>query len=233
MTRMASPTLSTSARRAFDRMAQDLGRVFGDRLTAVVATSHTSGAAFVTSITADDLDACTPLVASWHGEGLSTPVLLTPDEIRRSLDTFPLEYQALIDHHVVIAGDPHLESWVLAPEDLRRACEAQARGHLIHLRLGWLGSGSHPHDRAVLIARSAPALRALLSSVAHLTGALAKGVADLPAVAGTMGLPANLVRDILATETAPEAADALVPRLPEYLAAAERLWVFIDEWPAR
>ena len=38
---------------------------------------------------------------------------------------------------------------------------------------------------------------------------------------------------ILASETLPDAADALVPRLPEYLAAAERLWVFIDEWRAR
>jgi hypothetical protein len=230
---MASLTLSASARRAFDRLAQDVSRIFGARLTSVVATSPAAAAVFVESIRADDLEACAALTETWHREGLATPVLLTPDEIRRSLDSFPLEYQALLDRHVVITGDPKLDTWRLSPDDIRRACEAQARGHLIHLRQGWLASGSHHHDRAVLIARSAPALRALLVSIAHLTGAPADGAADLPAVAATMGLPKDLVQDVLASETAPATADALVPRLPDYLAAAERLWVFIDEWRAR
>lgn len=233
MTRMASLTLSTTAHRAFERLAHDLGRVFGDRLTAVVATSPSAAAVFVDAITADDLEACASLTQVWHREGLDTPVLLTPDEIQRSLDSFPLEYQALLDRHVVIMGDPNLSTWRLSPDDIRRACEVQARGHLIHLRQGWLASGSHHHDRAVLIARSAPALRALLSSIAHLMDARADGHADLPAVAAKMGLPKDLVEQVLATETAPEAADALVARLPDYLAAAERLWVFIDEWRAR
>jgi hypothetical protein len=233
MARMASLTLSTSAQRAFERMAHDLGRIFGRRLTSVVATSPSASAAFVESIAVDDLEACAALTETWHRDGLATPVLLTADEINRSLDTFPLEYQALLDRHVVITGHPNLEAWRLSPDDVRRACEAQARGHLIHLRQGWLATGSHHHDRARLIVHSAPALRALLSSIAHLMGTSSDGTTDLSAVAGSMGLPTGLVRDILATETAPETAAALVARLPEYLAAAERLWVFIDEWRAR
>jgi hypothetical protein len=46
---------------------------------------------------------------------------MTPDEFRRSLDAFPLEYQAIIDRHVVLAGRSPFSEAEISPADLRRA----------------------------------------------------------------------------------------------------------------
>src|SRR5689334_21397988 len=88
--------LSTTARRAFDRMAGDFSRVLGPRFEALVAYSADRGAAFVSNLGAPDLDALSMLTEAWHRSGLSTPLVLTSGEFRRSLDAFPLEYAAIL-----------------------------------------------------------------------------------------------------------------------------------------
>src|SRR5262245_36732878 len=161
-------SLSPSAHRAFTRLAEDSRRILGDRLVAVVVTGPRSGVVFTNVVTPGDLEAFATLVGTWHHEGLDTPMLLTPDEFRRSLDTFPFEYQTMIDRHVTIAGTPPFDNVRVAPEALRRACEVQAKGHLIHLRQGWLEAAGHEADLAKIIARSAGPLRKQLANVARL-----------------------------------------------------------------
>ena len=226
--------LSRTSRRAFDRLADDLRRIFGDRLVALVAHGPATSLAFVTTLGADDLDACAVLVMPWHRDGLEPPLILTPDEFRRSLDTFPLEYAAILDEHTLIVGRTPFEGVTIRDEDIRRACEVQARGLLIHLRQGWLDAAGHADDLATLLAHSASPLRHLLTHVAQLEGARAQSNDDLVAFAnGRLALPADLIKAVLALETAPEGARPLVRRLPEYLAAAEHLWTFVDTWRSR
>src|SRR5690606_25247154 len=92
-------SLTPALRQALDRMAADLRRVFADRFIALVATTAHSGVAFVTAIQAGDLDALGPLSSTWERDALDPPLLLTPDELRRSLDAFPVEYRALLEKH--------------------------------------------------------------------------------------------------------------------------------------
>ncbi|HUL73075.1 MAG TPA: hypothetical protein VLT86_08235 [Vicinamibacterales bacterium] len=223
--------LSGSSRRAFARLAADLTRIFGDRLVALVAYGPGSSVAFVRTLAADDLDACATLADAWRRDGLAAPLLMTPDEFRRSLDTFPLEYSAILDSHVVIAGHDPFAGVEIKREDLRRACEVQARGLLIHLRQGWLEAGGHAHRVEELVEHSAAPLRRLLTHVAALEGERAHDTAGLAAFAARrLALPADLVAAVLALETAPERRREVVRRLSEYLAAAERLWSFVDAW---
>jgi len=226
--------LSASARRAFARLAEDSQRVLGERLVAVIATGPESGAVFATTVTLGDLEAFGALVETWHHDGLDTPLLLTPEEFRRSLDTFPLEYQRMIDRHVAIAGTPPFANVVVAPEALRRACEVQAKGHLIHLRQGCLQAAGHDDRLARLIASSASPLQTLLANVARLSGAHATTEEDL-AIEGARvaGLSDVLVRNVLSLDDSPELATRLVRDLPEYLAASEQLWAFVDRWSDR
>ena len=57
------------------------------------------------------------------------------------------------------------------PADLRRACEVQARSHLLHLREGFLETrGQRRRARRCSIVRSAAPFAALLTSVARLQG---------------------------------------------------------------
>jgi hypothetical protein len=229
-----SLSLSSSARRAFERQAADLRRIFGDRFVALVAYGSGAGAAFATSVTADDLEACSALVDAWHRERLATPLVLTPVEFARSTDAFPIEYQAILDHHTLIDGRDPLDGVVVNPDDLRRACETQARGHLIHLRQGWLDAGGHAHEIAAVIERSAAPLRALLANVARLQDRPANTRDELVTFSEReIGMPGALVRQILELEEAPERGATLATRMREYLAAAERLWAYVDGWRPR
>jgi hypothetical protein len=189
--------------------------------------------AFTSSLHPADLEACAVLAETWHRQGLATPLLLTPDEFRRSIDCFPLEYQAILDAHVVIAGRPPFDGVRANPDDLRAACESQAKGHLIHLRQAWLEAHGHRAQLATKLVASAAPLRALLMHVAHLSGASPQTDADLATFAATpAGMPRDLVEKILALEATPASASALVGRIGEYVAAAEQLWAFVDTWHA-
>ena len=224
-----SLVLSVPARRAFDRLATDLARVFAGRFVALVAYSPVASVAFASSVTAGDLEALGALAETWHRDHLATPLLLTRDEFLRSVDAFPVEYQAILDRHVLIAGSPPFDGIAVGADDLRRACEVQAKSHLLHLRQGWIEGEGHDADLAEVIAHSAGPLRALLGNVARLHDVAS--ASDGPVNAARLaGLPEDLVRDVLALEAAPEQAFRLVVRLPEYLAAAERLWIFLDRW---
>jgi hypothetical protein len=220
-------------RRAFTRQAADLARVFGDRFVAFVACSPEASLAFATRIAAGDLTACGVLADTWHREGLAAPMLVTPDEFRRSLDAFPLEYQAILDRHEIIAGRSPFDGCRIAPEDLRRACEAQTRSHLFRLRQGWMDAGDHPAELAEVMRDSAAPLRVLLTNLARLRGGAADTADDLAAFAGReAGMSIDLVRAVLDLETRPDRAPALAVRLPEYLESLERLWQFVDGWRA-
>ena len=224
-------TIPPTARRALERLAGDVARVFKSRLAAVIATSTAASVVFAESLTSGDLDAVGALTETWHREGLETPLLLTVTEFRRSLDTFPVEYQAIVDRHVVLAGTPPFHGIEVALDQLRRACEVQAKGHLIHLRQGWIESAGHDEALAGLLVRSAAPLRALLTNVARLHGVTASGDSDR-ALAGARlaGLPESLILDILALDDMPNRGHRLVDAMPSYLAASETLWAFVDAW---
>lgn len=227
-------TLPPATRRAFERVAADVTRVFDRRLVAFVASGPASGVVFVSRIQSGDLDALGALAETWHRDGLDTPLLLTTDEFARSLDAFPLEYQTLVDHHVVIAGTPPFAAMLLPREYLRHACEAAAKGHLIYVRQGWIDAAGHTDRLGRLLVESAGPLRSLLGNVARLQGQENAGAADQAAAAlagaRVAGLDDGLVSAVLALESSPASATSLVPRLPEYLTLAERLWAFVDEW---
>ena len=234
--------LSAAARRAFDRLAGDCRRVLDSRFVALIASSPTSSVVFGDQIGAPDIEAFGTLTETWHRDGLATPLLLTPAEFRRSLDAFPFEYQAIIDRHVLIAGTAPFQDLVVDPQNLRRACEAQAKSHLIHLRQGWIEALGHDDQLARLIAESATPLHAVLANLARLgrrslgegglQGASGRGQDQdgAHAGAGAAGLDVALITEVLALEQEPDKARHLVRRLPDYLKASEQLWAFVDGW---
>src|SRR5215217_8253798 len=144
-------------------VALDLQRIFGARLQSVVAYGDGAGdgvhtLALVERLGFQDLAACAPRVADWLAAGAAAPLLLTRDEFLRTLDVFPLEYGAIIDSHQLIYGEDVLTGLRVSEADLRRGCELQAKGHLIHLREGYLECAGNPKVVAALIAASAPSL---------------------------------------------------------------------------
>lgn len=192
-------------------------------------TTHTL--AVVDALSHDDLRKCAARVQSWHDAGLDTPLLLGAREFSRSLDAFPFEFGAILADHVVVSGsDPFLGLGVDAA-DRRRACEVQARGHLLHLREGYLETRGRDDALAVLIVGSAPAFAALVTSVAQLDAADTRDVAATARhVEHRVALPAS-ASEIVKLAGVTEISSAEASRLfPAYLDTVERLVSYIDSW---
>jgi hypothetical protein len=219
----------------------DLRRVFGERLRAVVAYGPSlDGAAdapltclaLVATLGPSDLEACAARASHWHRARLATPLLIPEDEFRRSLDAFPLEFGEILRTHEHVFGPDPFGGLAIARDDLRRACEAQVRGHLLHLREGYLESGGRPDRVAELVSASAPAFASLLRNVARLAGAAPRDrAAATREGAAAAGLDDGVAADILALEQ-PGAMPAADPArlFPAYLAAVEQLARYVDGW---
>src|SRR5688572_29424690 len=223
------------------KLVSDLRNIFGDRLRTVVAygplLEGSSSApirclVLVTELTIIDLESCARIAAHWHRHGVATPLILPQAEFLRSLDAFPLEYGEIIRAHQRVFGDDPFDGVTIAREDLRRACEAQIKSHLVHLREGFIEAGGHPSAVADLVAASAPAFTALLRHVAWLNGAAHPERAQATREgARETGLPDGLVGEMLAIEQgAPMPTSDPARLFPEYLAAVEQLARTVDAW---
>jgi hypothetical protein len=240
----APELLPADERVALDVLAADLRRIFGVRLRSVVAYGldgrrrnrsllHTM--AMVDRVTFDDLAACVPSASRWRGMGLDVPLIISRDEFLRTLDVFPLEYSDIISNHIVVHGEQPFGGVGVSGSDLRRACEQQARSHLIHLREGFLESGGDPRDISRLIADSAPSFRMLLANLESLQQPV--GVRndasddDLAEEAErTLDVPASLVREVLASPSSATTIADPTALLSRYITAAEAIWAYVDRW---
>ncbi len=236
------PNFSASQRSAADALAKDLAEVFGARLRALVAYagSHGDGVVHACAIVDDlafaDLSRCLPFAGRWHQRRVAVPLLLSEDELQRTLDIFPLEYAAIAADHIVILGRDPFAGLVVPAADLRRAVETQAKSHLIHLREAYLESHGETTRIARLLAASAGSLRALLHNLARLHDGSVTTMSD-DALAATaesrMGAPAAVIRDVLASSAAgPSTITDPSHLFARYVAAAERLWEYVDRLPA-
>ena len=221
-------------------LERELREVFGKRLQSLVVYGNAgnvraapiSTLALVDVLTPDDLRSCAARTAFWHQRGLATPLLITRREFGRSLDAFPLEFGAIIADHAVVGGaDPFAEYHINAA-DLRHACELKARGHLLHLREGYLETHGRSDEVAELVAESAAALAALLRTVARILGG---DTTDAESAARLVerelrvedGAFAEIVK--LAGAAAPTSEQAR-QLFPPYLHAVEQLTAHIDRW---
>jgi hypothetical protein len=187
--------------------------------------------AVVDALSGDDLRACAARVTGWHDEGLATPLMVVAAELDRSLDSFPLEFGAIQSDHVVVSGTSPFASMTVDPADVRRACEHQARSHLLHLREGFLETRGRADALAVLIVSSAAPFAALITGLARLEGHTAQDAAAAGRHAErTLGLT-GAIADVVQLVGVQEITSADALRLfPPYLAAVEKLVRYVDGW---
>jgi hypothetical protein len=242
----------SSWRDAVDALLADLRAVFEHRLRSLVAyEAHGTlgdtaggdgpelrhGDRVHTLVVADglsyaDLARMAPLAQAWAKRGLAVPLVLEPGELRRSLDAFPLEFSHMIARHLVVAGDDPFEGLVVEEADIRRACETQARSHLLHLREGFIQSAGDPEALANLVAASAVPLRALLVNIAQLQGVDARTTDALVRfVDERFKVPAESIRPALSGKGSERVRALEVGAFfPAYLRAVEQVVAVVDEW---
>jgi hypothetical protein len=243
MSSPSAPSLSTEERTGADTLAADLQRVFGTRLQSLIAYDVAGTQrddeplrtlALVERLTFEDLAACTPYADRWHRIGVAVPLLLTTDEFFRSLDVFPLEYGEIIARHVLVWGTNPLASARVADSDVRRACEMQAKSHLIHLRESFLERGTSPRQLTRLVAASARQFRVVLAHIAQLVESkpfVAYSDDELAEVIERqIGVSAALVREVLGSRSGVSMIADPTALLARYIAASERVWEYVDSW---
>jgi hypothetical protein len=235
----AVPTLERELRSVFGQRLQSLV-VFGERGRAQPdGPDHRPAPrrtmAIVETMTERDLRACAERMAAWHEAGLATPLLLAAREFEQSLDVFPLEFGAILADHTVVTGRGPFETVTVDAADIRRACETQARSHLLHLREGYLETRANGHALAVLIVKSAAPFAALLNAVARLEGRTEENAEAAGRHAErALDVPGGSVTDVVQLTGVREISIAEGERLfPRYLAAVERLVNYVDGWGER
>jgi hypothetical protein len=230
-----------SWRHAAAALVADLTRIFAGRLRSVVAygpqlegdeQAPLTCLALVDSIGMSDLEACAKLASYWNRQHLATPLILSDQEFRRSLDAFPLEYGEILRAHEKLFGGDPFDQVAIAPDDVRRACETQVKSHLVHLRESFMESGGRPDAVADLVTTSAPAFGALLRNVASLNGG-PYGTREEATLRGAQmaGLSGGIVDELLTLERKPTIPTTDAARLfPQYLAAVEQVARAVDTW---
>jgi hypothetical protein len=221
-------------------LERELRGVFGARLQSLVMYGLQAGRhrkeirtlALVESLTEQDLRGCASRVSAWHSSGLATPLILPAKEFDRSLDVFPLEFSAIIADHVLVVGDAPFGRADVEAADLRRACEIRARGHLLHLREGFIEAAENGNALAILIVESAAPLNALLASVARLAGRQSlEPEAAARHAERTLNLPGGVIADVARLASVHEIPAGDAERIfPAYLSAMESLVEYVDGW---
>jgi hypothetical protein len=239
---------------AVQMLERDLREVFGSRLQSLVrygGIARSSGAhdeahgghhheparthalVIVDTLTPDDLRSCAARIASWHDAGLATPLVLSADEFSRSLDVFPFEFSSILASHDLVYGRNPFDGLRVEAADLRWACEVQARGHLLHLRQGYVETRGRADALAVLIVRSAPAWASLLQNLARLDGVTSSEVTEAVRHAErTLNLTSGIGEIVSLVGVKEITSEHAVALFPAYLQSVERLTKHVDTWSA-
>lgn len=149
---LTSPEIAPAMADAVDEFAQSLHDIFGDSGLALTmfgavttpafrADAHTAKSALV--LKQFDLAALRRLADQGAKLGrlsLAAPLIMTPEYIRGSLDTFPLEFLEIMQRHVTVFGAEYFSDLELHERDVRLQCERELKVAGITLRQGLLAS---------------------------------------------------------------------------------------------
>lgn len=222
-----------------DVLVADLKAIFAARLQAVVLYGpHAIGPraghpvhtlVVVRELGLADLEGAARRMAAWRHEGLAVPLVMSAEEFSSSLDAFPVEVSAILGGYRVLYGVDPFEGMEIDPSDLRRACEVEARGHLLHLREGFIAASGRPDAVARLVEASAPALRTLLVTLARLDGAPEQTPSAF--AASRLGPHhGRTIAGVLSTIDGPMPVVDPARDFDAYLAAASAIVSYVDSW---
>jgi hypothetical protein len=169
--------------RSLELLVEDLRRLHGEALRAVLLAGEAAGPEYqprVTPLTVvvvlaglsgEALRRMRPRLAAWRRLRIPVPVLMDAASIAPSLDVFPLELIELRDRHQVLYGRAEaIESVAVSLPYLRLELEEQLRGKWMHLTSTYLETGSSPRRLRRLLLDSLPGFAILLRGLLRLRG---------------------------------------------------------------
>ncbi len=236
--------LPEKIRKMADDFTADIRECFGEKLRSVILygpaargedTKGGGNATFMVVIpdnSPSELAPCTPFVKKWARQSIAIPLFITPDYIRDSLDSFPLEFMEMRSSYRVVHGENVLKDLTFRDCDIRNECEREIKGKLLYLRAEYLALRGDRKGLALLVHRSLNTFRLVFTGALSLKGIPAPEdtVGLLDATAGAYGLDQTVLKSLHALargEIKPEPAEA--DRLfDRYVEELDRLSKAID-----
>jgi hypothetical protein len=135
-----------AARRAVEAARRAVGEklrgatLYGSAVSSEFHPAHSDvNVAFVFStLLAPELSALSRAHGAWRRCRVVRPLLLSEDTLRRSLDTFPLEYLLIRERHETIYGEDSFGALALDRDALRLEVERVLRGQELGLGLSYV-----------------------------------------------------------------------------------------------
>ena len=163
-------------------------------------------------------------LAAGKRAAFAPPLLVTMDEIRQSLDVYPVEFLAIRETGRVVAGELDLPAtFPVATAHLRAQTEREWRGILFHARAALLGSGGSPRELAGIAVIGADRLVALARATTMVLGGEPVGDPDavLRGLEAASDLDSAPLREVLALRGAskPRLEASAFVRLLDWVAA--------------
>ncbi len=146
-----------------EQLVEQLKQTLGTRLSSVVLYGSAATGEFTpgvsnynvlvvaTPIDLALLDDMMPIVWSWMRKGNRPPLLFTPEDLRTSADSFPIELMEIQACGRVLWGKNPLDGVPISEEHLRLQLEREFKGKLLALREGYLRTGGKPRQAAALL----------------------------------------------------------------------------------
>ncbi|HEU4725707.1 MAG TPA: hypothetical protein VFU59_10485 [Candidatus Eisenbacteria bacterium] len=135
----------------------------------------------------------------WRKKRLVRPLLLTPESLAASRDTFPLEYTLIVAHHEALHGPDPFAGLPLDRAALRLQVERTLRTQSLALAWSYLDATRTPSGARHWATRAGTAIAASASGLLHLAGeTIPASRIDLAAkTAATFDVPASSLQQVL------------------------------------
>jgi predicted nucleotidyltransferase len=209
----SNPAIPGPVREGLERLCSQLQGALGDSLVSVVLYGglakgeYIPGASNVNvTVVVREADVATlDRIAAPVQWGLQAfrlaAMVLTEEDLRTSTDAFPVKFQDLRRHHVVLYGKDVLAGLEISREHLRLRCEQEIRNLLFRLRQFYLLRSQFPEAVETTLTRAVSSLLASLAVLVELkTGQTPCGKDEIVEAAGKLGLDAKSLRDVLSVK---------------------------------
>jgi hypothetical protein len=96
---------------------------------------------------------------------IRSPLIMTEEYIRRSLDVFPIEFLDIKLFHKTVYGPDHFGNITIDKAQLRLQCERDLKGKLINLQRGYISCGGRTREIRALLLEALPGFFVLLRAM--------------------------------------------------------------------
>jgi hypothetical protein len=196
--------LPPKSRQIVAGFAGDISEAFGNRLLALFlfgsaarivksgapedfkeGASDINLAIVLDRVTTTELNLIANIGRKYQKGRLAIPLVFRGDHIVTSLDTFPLEFSDMKQHHICLFGKDPLETAVIENTNLRHQCEVEFKGKLVQLRRGYMAAGEHRENLTELLSGSVSSIVTACRGLVRLKGQTPPdSVADLLTLVG-------------------------------------------------